>query len=122
MRARILIAGCLVAASTCALASESLTGAQLNELLSGGKTIHLGGPGSGYSGELVLTPDGKGSGSAVTDAKKKIKLQGTWVIKDDKFCRTWKGIDGGKEVCETWLLIEPKKVKVLLEIGANSWD
>jgi hypothetical protein len=91
-------------------------------VLTGGKTVHLGGPGTGYSGDLVLSPDGTGSGSATTDDKKKIKLQGTWKIKDDTFCRTWKGIDKGKEVCETWLLVEPNKVKVLLEIGSNWWD
>jgi hypothetical protein len=121
------LAGILALASvagfvTGASAGESMTGAQLTELLSAGKTIKLGGPGAGYSGELVLSPDGKGKGEATTDDKKKVKIQGTWVVKDDKFCRTWKGIDKGKEVCETWLLVEPNRVKVLLEIGTNSWD
>jgi hypothetical protein len=111
-----------VAACSSAVAAEVLTGPQLTELLAGGKTVHLGGPGTGYSGDLVLSPDGTGSGSATTDDKKKIKLQGTWKIKDDTFCRTWKGIDKGKEVCETWLLVEPSKVKVFLEIGTNWWD
>ncbi len=59
----------IVAASICvlgapAIAEEAMTGAQLSEALSAGKTVKLGGPGStGYSGELVLTPDGKGKGA-----------------------------------------------------------
>ena len=109
-----------------ALAEEVMTGAQLKELLANGKTIKLGGPGTGYSGELVLSPDGKGKGEAKTDdGSKTFAIEGTWEIKDDTFCRTWAAFDDGKEVCETWVLIEPKKVKVMngdKEVGSNHWE
>lgn len=106
-------------------AEKKMTGAELNRLLSGGKTIGLGGPGSGYDGSLVLKADGTGEGSAKTDdGKKNFILKGTWKVQGDKFCRTWAAISDGKEVCETWMMMSPGKVKVLdgkKELGTNYW-
>lgn len=120
--ALVLAAGC----SGSAMADETMTGDQLAELLAGGKTIMLGGPGTGYSGELVLTADGKGKGEAKTDdGSKTFVIEGTWEIRDDKFCRSWAEISEGKEVCETWVVMAPKKVKVMdgeKEIGVNYWE
>jgi hypothetical protein len=111
---------------TAAAAEETMTGAQLTELLSQGKTIKLGGPGMGYSGELVLTADGTGRGEAKTeDGKNTFVLEGTWVIKGDTFCRSWAAFNDGKEVCETWIMTEPNKVRVTVDgkdVGVNSWD
>jgi hypothetical protein len=109
-----------------AIADETMTGDQLSDLLAGGKTIMLGGPGTGYSGELVLTADGKGKGGAKTDdGSKTFVIEGTWEIRDDKFCRTWAEISKGKEVCETWIIVAPNKVKVMdgdKQIGVNYWE
>ena len=126
-RAGLLLAATAMAVvTTASAADETMTGVQLTELLSAGKTIKLGGPGMGYSGELVLTPDGKGKGEAKTeDGSKTFAIEGTWEIKGDAFCRTWTDLDEGKEVCETWVMTEPKKVKVMNgenELGVNSWD
>ncbi|MDQ1249750.1 MAG: hypothetical protein QG597_4126, partial [Actinomycetota bacterium] len=109
----LFAAAAIVAFATASAAEETMTGADLTELLSGGKTIKLGGPGMGYSGELVLTADGKGKGEAETeDGKNTFVLEGTWEIKGDTFCRKWAAFDDGKEVCETWVMTEPNKVKV----------
>lgn len=105
-------------------AGKKMKGAELTELLSGGKTIQLGGPGEGYAGELTLSADGKGSGSAKTDDGTVIKLEGVWAIKGDKFCRTWADLDGGKEVCETWVITGKNKVDVMngkKRLGVNHW-
>jgi hypothetical protein len=122
----ILAAAAMALLSLPAAAEEAMTGAQMKELLAGGKTIMLGGPGTGYSGELALTADGKGKGQAKTDdGSKTFMIEGTWEIRDDTFCRTWAEISDGKEVCETWILIEPKKVRVMngeKEVGTNYWD
>ena len=51
------------------LAEENaMTNADLTGLLSGGKTLMLGGKGQGYEGSLTLNADGTGKGSAKTDA------------------------------------------------------
>ena len=122
----LMAAGALAATSTIASAEEAMTGEQLKELLSADKTIKLGGPGTGYSGELLLTADGKGKGEAKTDdGKNTFRIEGTWEIRDDTFCRTWTELDEGKEVCETWLLVEPKKVTVKdgdRVLGTNYWE
>lgn len=102
-----------------------MTEAQLTDLLAKGRTIHLGGPGAGYTGELVLTADKTGKGEMKSDAGKVTVINGTWRIKGDRFCRTWKGIDDGKEVCEVWQPVEAKKVKVIVkkkDAGVNWWD
>ena len=122
----LIVAVATAAFVATAAADETMTGAQLTELLAAGKTIKLGGPGTGYSGELVLTPDGKGKGEAKTDdGKNTFVIEGTWEIKGDTLCRVWAALDDGKEVCETWVKTEPKKVKVKngdKELGVNSWD
>ncbi|MCT7377304.1 hypothetical protein [Chelativorans salis] len=110
-----------------AIADEvKMGGKELSELLSAGKNIRLGGPGTGYSGELVLTSDGRGNGQAKTDdGTKTFVLEGTWRIKGDEFCRQWAAFDDGNEVCETWVLIGTKQAKVVVgddQIGINSWD
>jgi len=112
--------------ATSAFAEEAMTGEQLTALLSGGKTIMLGGPGTGYAGELALHADGTGKGQAKTDdGSRTFVIEGTWEIRDDTFCRVWAEISDGKEVCETWVLIEPKKVRVMNgdeQVGFNYWE
>ncbi|MCV9966171.1 hypothetical protein OIU34_30320 [Pararhizobium sp. BT-229] len=105
-------------------ADKALKEADLKALLASGKTLQLGGKGMGYSGTLDLSADGAGTGSAKTDDGTVINISGSWKIKGDKFCRTWKDLDGGKEVCETWRLTSPNHVDVFRgkeKIGANSW-
>lgn len=105
-------------------ADKALKEGDLKALLASGKTFQLGGKGMGYSGTLDLSADGAGTGSAKTDDGTVIKISGSWQIKGDKFCRTWKELDGGKEVCETWRLTSPNHVDVFRgkkKIGANSW-
>lgn len=107
------------------LAEENaMTNADLTGLLSGGKTLMLGGKGQGYEGSLTLNADGTGKGSAKTDAGAVINLTGTWSIKGDQFCRVWEGLDDGNEVCETWVKTSNTSVKVMngdQQIGVNSW-
>lgn len=104
-------------------ADEFMTGAELTALVGQGKTINLGGEGEGYSGTLEIKADGTASGSAKTDAGKKIVIKGTWAIEEGQFCRKWKGLDGGKKVCETWKKIGDNKVEVLeiKKLGVNWW-
>jgi hypothetical protein len=124
-RSSVLVLGLFFATSVPALAADAMTAEELSTLLANGKTIMLGGEGTGYSGELTLNADGTGSGSAKTDdGKSEFKLEGTWEIRDGKFCRTWADIDGGKEVCETWVKAGDDKVNVMngdQQIGANHW-
>ena len=64
------------------------------------------------------------TGQAKTDAGEVIQLAGVWYIESDKFCRTWKAVDPGKEVCETWIKDGENKVRVLVDgkqIGINHW-
>ncbi|MCB1501214.1 MAG: hypothetical protein KDK07_15750 [Bauldia sp.] len=125
-RVALIFAAAIAAFTTASAAEKAMTGTQLTELLSGGITIKLGGPGMGYSGELVLTADGKGKGEAKTeDGKNTFVLEGMWEVKGDTFCRRWAAFDDGKEVCETWIIIEPNKVRVAVDgkdVGVNSWD
>ncbi len=91
-------------------ADKAMTGDELSALLANGKTIHLGGKGTGYSGELTLNADGTGAGSAQTDdGKKHFKIEGTWEIRDGAFCRVWHDLDDGKDVCETWVKTGPRR-------------
>lgn len=119
----VTIALTLFAAS--ALAASAMSGKELTALLKEGKTLTLGGPKEGYSGELVVSKDGSAHGEAKTADGKIIKIDGTWHIKGDKFCRTWKGLDGGKEVCETWNKAGANSVRVIVgkkDAGLNSWN
>jgi hypothetical protein len=122
----ILAAGFLAAFAIPATAEEAMTGAQITELLSGGKTIMLGGPGTGYSGELTLNADGTGKGEAKTDdGSRIIPIDGTWEVRGDKFCRIWAEVSGGNEICETWVIVAPNKVKVMdgdKQLGVNYWE
>ena len=105
-------------------AGNAMTAAQLDTLLKDGATITLGGKGEGYRGTLVLLKDGTAKGSAKTDQGNEIKIEGIWNIKGDKFCRTWKGMDKGKEVCETWRMRSSKEAEVYVgkkRAGLNSW-
>lgn len=105
-------------------AGKAMKGAELGALLNDGKTVNLGGKGEGYSGTLVLAKDGTAKGSVKTDDGTTINLGGTWKIKGDKFCRTWKDLDSGKEVCETWRVKSPTQVEVYVgkkRAGLNSW-
>ena len=112
-----------------ALSAETqMTGAQLKQLLEEGKTLILGGEGEGYTGELELYPDGTGKGQWVTNKGKKGKIEGTWEIVGDEFCRVWKEVSGGKRVCERWIIVGENKVEVrkkkngkYTKAGINSW-
>jgi len=115
---------CLTASYSASLAAgEFMTGAELTALVGQGKTINLGGEGTDYRGTLEIKADGTASGSAKTNTGKKIVIKGTWAIEGDQFCRKWKGLDGGKKVCETWKKIGDNKVEVLeiKYIGVNWW-
>mgnify|MGYP000955720674 CR=1 FL=1 len=104
--------------------AQDMTGAELHALLDGGKTIKLGGKGEGYSGTLNVKGDGKASGKAKTDDGSQLNISGTWTIKGDKFCRKWKALDGGKQVCETWKKNGPNSAEVFVgskRAGLNSW-
>ena len=105
-------------------AEKDMKEAELKTLLEGGKTLQLGGKGAGYSGTLDLAADGTGNGFAQPDGGDKILIKGKWRIEGDKFCRTWEGLDDGKEVCERWRLVTPNKVEVYNGkemVGVNSW-
>lgn len=112
-------------ASTVTMAAgKDMKEAELKSLLEGGKTLQLGGKGMGYTGSLDIAADGTASGAAQPDSGEKIVLKGKWRIKGNAFCRTWEGMDGGKEVCERWRLVEPNKVEVYVGkemTGVNSW-
>lgn len=103
---------------------EPLTQEELQTLLEGGREMTLGGPGMGYAGRLTLGADGTGAGSARTDAGQEIVINGAWRLADGRFCRTWAGLDGGAEVCETWVRTSETSVDVFngdSKIGVNSW-
>ncbi|WP_377290780.1 hypothetical protein [Rhizobium sp. SG2393] len=115
----------IFSAATATAAEKDMTKVDFENLLKDGKTLQLGGKGMGYTGSLVLTSDGKASGSALPDGGQKIDIVGTWRIKDNKFCRTWEKLDGGKEICERWRLVAPNKVEVYQgkkKMGVNSWN
>jgi hypothetical protein len=103
---------------------KAMTTSQLSELTANGIALKLGGEGQGYVGDLKLKKDGTGKGGATTDSGKKIDIKGTWYIANDKFCRTWAGLNDGQEVCEKWCLTSGNSVDVYngkKVIGVNSW-
>ena len=108
-----------------AMSSETqMTGTQLKQLLGERITLTLGGEGEGYTGELLLNADGTGKGQALTDKGKKMRIEGTWEIVGDEFCRIWKEVSKGKKVCERWIIIGDNKVEVRKgdkRVGVNSW-
>jgi hypothetical protein len=119
-----IILAVLLASTAFAQSGTPMSAEEMAELVGGGATLQLGGAGMGYKGELVLTADGKGKGGATTDAGDKISISGTWKLKKGKFCRKWKGMDGGKEVCETWVKKSDRSVEVYngdQMMGVNSW-
>ncbi|MGZ2487231.1 hypothetical protein ACVITL_005816 [Rhizobium pisi] len=125
MRKELLGFSILLVLSGAAVAAGTMTGKELTALLGEGKVITLGGPKEGYSGELMLAKDGTGHGEAKTSDGKVIKIDGTWHIKGNKFCRTWEELNDGKEVCETWNKAGDKAVRVMVgkkDIGLNSWN
>ena len=114
----------LLATFPTAAADVFMTGDELRALFTADKTINLGGPGEGYAGTLTIKADGTGAGEAKTDDGKVIALEGTWRIKRDSFCRKWKGLDKGKEVCEAWKKTADNRVEVQVKkkkTGVNSW-
>ena len=118
----LILAGC--ATGTASSPQKQMTGPQLKSLLEAGRDLKLGGPGHVYHGELTLNQDGTGKGQAIADSGEKYIIEGTWEIVGDEFCRTWKDMDGGKTVCERWILIKENKVEVHTsagKIGVNSW-
>lgn len=124
LRSAIISLAVIFAVPALAQTKGALSGSQLEALTKDGFNVMLGGAGKGYFGNLKLSKNGWGEGSAKTDAGQTIKIEGTWVIRDGKFCRTWKELDRGKEVCETWVAISPRSVDVYngkKRIGVNSW-
>jgi hypothetical protein len=120
---KVLLATLLAIGGSAAAQETAMTNAELTALLTGGKTINLGGPGHGYKGELSLNADGTGAGKATTDGGDVITIVGTWRIEGDQFCRTWKGFGDG-EVCETWVRDGDDTVRVLVDgepVGVNHW-
>lgn len=113
-----------IPAVSAAEVGQPMSDAELTALLADGETIRLGGPGLGYAGSLDVRADGSATGSAKTDAGATIRIDGTWTVRDGKFCRTWTDLDGGKEVCETWVYTAPNAVEVRngdAVIGVNAW-
>lgn len=107
-----------------AASAQEMTQDQLAALTANGVAVKLGGEGHGYSGVLDLKADGTGAGSAKTDDGREITIAGTWAIRDGKFCRTWADLDGGAEVCETWVMTSETSADVFngeAKIGVNSW-
>lgn len=101
-----------------------MTEEELSALTANGITLKLGGEGMGYQGELALAADGTAKGGAKMDNGNELSIAGTWAIKDGKFCRTWADLDGGKEVCETWIKTSDNSVEVYngdQMLGVNSW-
>jgi hypothetical protein len=105
--------GALMAASS----GKQMTGTELKQLLESGITLKLGGEG-GYQGDLVLLPYGTGKGQYVTTKGKKGRIEGTWEIVGDEFCRVWKEVTHGERVCERWIVIGENKVEVRRK---NEW-
>jgi hypothetical protein len=104
--------------------SKAMKGTEITALLKDGKTIRVTSAGKGYTGEVVLTADGKGAGTGKTSDGKTVQLAGTWSIKKNRFCHLWTGVDT-KEVCERWIMIEPKKIRVVVkkqETAVIAWD
>lgn len=102
----------------------AMTKDELTALTANGVTLVLGGDGMGYKGELALAADGTAKGGAKMDNGNELSIAGTWAIKDGKFCRTWTDLDGGKEVCETWIKTSDNSVEVYngdQMLGVNSW-
>ena len=107
-----------------AIAATAMTGKELTALLSNGKELTLGGPKEGYAGMLSISKDGTAKGQVKLDNGDVIQIEGKWHIAGNKFCRTWKGRDAGKEICETWNKIGPNSVRVMngkRDMGLNSW-
>jgi len=130
MKTVTVIKGCtaiaVLFASSAAFSQDGqMSGDELKALLGAGKKISLGGPGTGYSGSLMLNADGTGAGKGkMDDGKKNFTITGTWAIKGDEFCRTWKEFGDGKNVCERWIKTGNNKVDVLFgetKIGVNHW-
>lgn len=123
---KVVLATFAALAIACAPAmakEQRLKTSELSDLLRGGKTIQVTGAGETFTGTLVLTSDGKGTGNGKVGPKE-ITFSGTWSIKKNRFCHNWAGA-GGNETCDSWILIEPKKVKVVskkTEVGIISWD
>ena len=116
----LLVASAALAQSGTAMTTEQLTQLTANEI-----TLKLGGEGMGYAGSLKLSNNGKGEGSVNVNAGGgKHSISGTWKIEDGKFCRIWKDVNKGQQVCETWYLTAERAVEVYngkQKIGVNSW-
>ena len=113
-----------IAAGTALAQGKPMTQGQLEQLTGNGVKLQLGGPGEGYSGELILTADGRGSGAVTTDSGNKLTLTGTYEIRNGQFCRKWVEFNDGAEACETWLLTTGNSATVMFngeKIGVNSW-
>ena len=107
-----------------AQSANQMTQDQLTRLTKNGRTLQLGGPDQGYTGELRLNKNGTGKGAVTTDSGKKLTITGSWEVRDGQFCRTWREFNAGKEQCEVWILTTPTTVDVFAgsnKIGVNSW-
>lgn len=95
-----------------ASSEKQMTGTELKQLLESGITLKLGSEGEGYQGDLVLLPDVTGKDQYVTTKGKKGRIEGTWEIVGDEFCRVRKEVTHGERVCERWIVIGENKVEV----------
>jgi hypothetical protein len=114
----------LFMAAPSAFATDSyMTGEEITALIGTGKTINLGGADEGYVGSLEIKADGTALGSVKTGGGNLI-IKGTWVVRQNNFCRNWVSLDGDKEVCESWKIIGDKRVEVQSnnkKMGVNWW-
>ncbi len=104
-------------------ADGDMTGEELTTLVGAGKKINLGGDGEGYSGSLDIKGDGTASGSIQVPGNT-IPIDGTWTIVQNRFCRKWRAIDAGAEVCEVWNKVGDGRVAVMVngkKAGVNWW-
>lgn len=116
--------GTLFIAAPSVFATDTyMTGEEITALIGTGKTINLGGAGEGYVGSLEIKADGTAAGSVKTDGGILV-IKGTWVVKQNNFCRNWVSLDGDKVVCESWKKIGDKRVEVQdnnKKLGVNWW-
>lgn len=125
MKAAWWLASVLVlAASPLSAAEKPMNAKQMSALLSGGKTIKVTGAGDHYSGKVALTTDGRGTGEVTTGNGATTTIEGVWRLKANQFCHQWEDVET-TEVCEAWVLIEPKKALILIkrtEVGIVTWE
>jgi hypothetical protein len=98
--------GCLLVASTVALAVTKLTPKEIQDTFFNGQPFTSSTP-SNIKFKMVFMADGKMTREPVSRAAG-VKGEGTWKLSKDGFCTTWKG---SKENCYS-----------LVAAGNNKWS